>query len=40
VTLLEKKLHETKPAYRRYAEETKRLLPVVSSTPCEEGTGR
>jgi steroid 5-alpha reductase family enzyme len=27
VTLLEKKLHETKPAYRRYAEETSAFFP-------------
>jgi steroid 5-alpha reductase family enzyme len=27
VTLLEKKLHETRPAYRRYAEETSAFFP-------------
>jgi len=27
VTLLEKKLHETRPAYRRYADETSAFFP-------------
>jgi steroid 5-alpha reductase family enzyme len=37
VTLLEKKLHETKPAYRRYAEETNAFFPWF---PRRRGAGR
>jgi steroid 5-alpha reductase family enzyme len=35
VTLLEKKLQETKPAYRRYAEETSAFFPW----PRRSGSG-
>ena len=38
VTLLEKKLHETKPAYRRYAEETNAFFPWFPGRGGDGGT--
>jgi steroid 5-alpha reductase family enzyme len=40
VTLLEKKLHETKPAYRRYAEETNAFIPWFPRRRGDGGTGQ
>lgn len=40
VTLLEKKLHETKPAYRRYAEETNAFIPWFPRRRGDEGVGQ
>jgi steroid 5-alpha reductase family enzyme len=39
VTLLEKKLQETKPAYRDYAERTNAFLPWFPSKPTSERSG-
>jgi steroid 5-alpha reductase family enzyme len=40
VTLLEKRLHETKPAYRRYAEETNAFFPWFPRRDRRQGPGR